>query len=363
MSASVRFCLVGAGRAAKVHAHTLVRYLPQGQLVAMVDSDADTLRASSQQFGVSESYLSLDEALEGADFDAVVITTPTFTHEELAVKAARAGKHVFLEKPMALSLESCDAILQAVEETGVILQLGFMRRFDPEFVAAAERLAAGEIGRPMIVKSLTHGPGLPPPWARDLKKSNGMLAEVNSHDWDCVRWLMGSNYERVYVEVANFKGPARGVEAEHFYDNALVTIRFENGGLGSIAGVCPCEYGYDARVEIVGEKGILQIGDLRGQAMLVCTNRDQGIITPVYRTWPQRFEWGYIREMEHFVDCILNGRLPRVTGEDGRWAVAGVLAATRSFLEERVVYLSEVMGYEGKGDGSSHAGGRLSRPE
>ena len=107
---------------------------------------------------------------------------------------------------MALNLQECDAIMEGIKQAGVLLQLGFMRRFDPEFSAAAERIEGGEIGRPMMVKTLTHGPGLPPAWARDLKTSNGMLAEVNSHDWDSVRWLMGSDYERVYTEVANFKG-------------------------------------------------------------------------------------------------------------------------------------------------------------
>jgi myo-inositol 2-dehydrogenase/D-chiro-inositol 1-dehydrogenase/scyllo-inositol 2-dehydrogenase (NAD+) len=181
--------------------------------------------------------------------------------------AAEHKKHVFLEKPMALSLQECDAILSVVEQNSVLLQLGFMRRFDPEFVAAAERIQAGEIGQPMMIKSNTHGPGLPPPWARDLRTSNGMLAEVNSHDWDTTRWLMGSDYERVYTEVANFKGAANHVDAPHFYDNVLVTIKFESGGLGMISGVCPCGYGYDARAEIIGDKGIMQIGELRGQSV------------------------------------------------------------------------------------------------
>ena len=113
---------------------------------------------------------------------------------------------------MALTLAECDAIIDAAQKAGVVLQIGFMRRFDPDFRLAYERIKAGEIGQPMIVKSLTHGPGLPPPWARDLKLSNGMLAEVNSHDWDSVRWLAGSNPARVFVETANFKGAARGVE-------------------------------------------------------------------------------------------------------------------------------------------------------
>ena len=337
-----RVCILGAGRVAKVHANSLTNYIPNASLVALVDPVEETLAATADQFGVDQRFSSLQECLDHCDFDAVVITTPTFTHQPLGVTAATAGKHIFLEKPMALNLEDCDAITNAARKNGVFLQLGFMRRFDPEFVAAAERIQNGEIGQPMLIKSLTHGPGLPPAWARDLKTSNGNLAEVNSHDWDCVRWLMGSNYERVYVEVANFKGKSRGVETANFYDNALVNIRFENGGLGSISSICPCDYGYDARVEIVGEKGIMQIGELKGQAILVCTNRDQGLISPIYRTWPSRFEWGYIREMKHFVECIQTGTEPKVGASEGKWAVAGVLAATRSFLEERPVYLKEV---------------------
>lgn len=344
MSHQIRICIIGAGRAAKVHANSIVHHAPEARLVAVVDTNPDAAQATAEQFGVNRTFSTLEDALEGENFAAVVITTPTFTHAPLAITAAQAGKHVLLEKPMAMNLEECDAIAAAAHQQAVILQLAFMRRFDPEFMTAAERIVGGEIGRPMMVKSLTHGPGLPPPWARDLKTSNGNLAEVNSHDWDSVRWLMGSDYQRVYVEAANFKGAKLGVDTEHFYDNALVNIKFENGGLGSISSICPCDYGYDARVEIVGEKGILQIGELKGQAVVMCTSRDQGLITPIFRTWPQRFAWGYIGEMKHFLSCIQTGEQPKVGVEDGRWAVAGVLAATRSLLEERPVYLSEIMG-------------------
>lgn len=340
-------CLVGAGRAGRVHANSLTRRIPGARLACIVDPVREALDAASAEFGVEACFGSLEAALEWGRFEAVVITSPTFAHRSLAVLAAEEGKHVFLEKPMALSLAECDDIIHATERRGVVLQIGFMRRFDPEFSAAYERIQAGEIGRPMICKSLTHGPGLPPAWARDLRTSNGMLAEVNSHDWDCVRWLMGANLDRVYTEVANFKGVAHGVDTLHFYDNALVNIRFEGGALGSVSGICPCEYGYDARVEIVGERGIVQIGDMRGQAVVACTDRNRGLITPIYKTWPERFAWAYIREMEHFVDCIRSGVGPRVSGADGRWAVAAVLAATKSFLEERPVRLDEVLGPEG----------------
>jgi myo-inositol 2-dehydrogenase/D-chiro-inositol 1-dehydrogenase/scyllo-inositol 2-dehydrogenase (NAD+) len=328
---------------AKVHANSLLNHVPGGELVAIADPAKEKLDNAANQFGVEGRFESLEAALDGGDFEAVCIATPTYVHRDLAVMAAEAGKHIFLEKPMAITLKECDEIIEAAEDNGVLLQVGFMRRFDPEFAAAYERIQAGEIGQPMMIKSLTHGPGLPPPWARDLEKSNGMLAEVNSHDWDCTRWLMDSNPERVYAEVANVKGEALRVETPNFYDNVLVNLRFENGGLGTISGVCPCDYGYDARVEIIGEKGIMQIGEMKGQAVVVCTDRDRGLVAPIYRTWPERFAWGYIREMEHFIRCIQTDMPPIVDGADGRWAVAGVMAGTRSFLEERPVYVREVL--------------------
>jgi len=343
MKGTIKVCMIGAGRVGKLHSGTIKQYAPNAEITALVDPAAAILNETGDQFGIDGRYSSLEEALEKANFEAVIITTPTFTHLQLAELAASESKHVFLEKPMAMNLQECDAIIAATEKKGLILQLGFMRRFDPEFVAAAERIFGGEIGEPTLIKSLTHGPGLPPPWANDIRTSNGMIAEVNSHDLDCVRWLMGSNPERVYLEVANFKGDERGATAEHFYDNMFATIKFESGALGNISGVCPCDYGYDARVEIIGKKGIMQIGSMQGMDVVVCVNRDQGLITPIYKRWPERFAWAYINEIQHFIECVRTGTKPRVGGEDGRWAVAGVLAGTKSMLEGRPVLISEVM--------------------
>jgi myo-inositol 2-dehydrogenase/D-chiro-inositol 1-dehydrogenase/scyllo-inositol 2-dehydrogenase (NAD+) len=342
MSENLRICMLGAGRVGRLHSGTITRYIPGATITALVDPAEEILAQTGDDFGISGRYASLEEALDQASFDAVIITTPTFTHRHLAVLAADHGKHIFLEKPMALSLVACDAIIEAVERNGVILQMGFMRRFDPDFAAAAERIQAGEIGQPTMIKTLTHGPGLPPAWANDIRTSNGMLAEVTSHDFDTIRWLMGANIERIYVETANFKGEARGATAEHFYDNMFATIRLESGALGNISGVCPCDYGYDARAEVIGTKGIMLIGEMRGQALTVCINREEGLVTPIFRRWPERFAWAYINEIQEFVNCAQNGLSPRVTAADGRWAVAGVLAGTRSFLEERPVYLREV---------------------
>jgi myo-inositol 2-dehydrogenase/D-chiro-inositol 1-dehydrogenase/scyllo-inositol 2-dehydrogenase (NAD+) len=335
--------MVGAGRVGDLHSSTVRTHVPGAELSALVDAAPAVLEKTGGAYGYDQRFTSLEQALDGCAFDAVVITTPTFTHLPLTLAAAARGKHVFCEKPMAMTLAECDQMIDACKRAGVLLQIGFMRRFDPDFVLAAERIAAGEIGEPMLIKSLTHGPGLPPMWANDIRTSNGMLAEVNSHDLDCVRWLMGSPIDRIYLEVANFKGVERGVPFEHFYDNMITTLKFESGGLGSISGVCPCDYGYDARVEIVGKKGIMQIGSMEGRQVVVCIDREEGLVQPIYRRWPERFAWGYIREIQHFVQCIQSGTEPRVTGVDGRWAVAGVIAGTRSLLEERPVRLAEVL--------------------
>jgi predicted dehydrogenase len=342
MTNATKVCLVGTGRAGQVHAESLVKHIPEGRLAALVDPNESALEKTARFFGIDSRFSSLLEAIDRVAFEAVIITTPTSTHRELATIAAGHGKHIFCEKPMALTIEECDEMIAAAERNGVFLQLGFMRRFDPDFQAAAARIEAGEIGQPMLIKSLTHGPGLPPAWARDLQTSNGMLAEVNSHDWDTTRWLAHSDPERVYAQVSNFKGEKHGVDTPNFYDTALASIRLVSGTLASISGVCPCDYGYDARVEIIGEKGLLQIGDVRGQSVVVCTNREQGLVTPIFRSWPERFAAAYVREMKHFLECIHTGSPPRVSGLDGRWAVAGVLAATMSFLEERSVQVTEV---------------------
>ncbi|GAP39954.1 Gfo/Idh/MocA family oxidoreductase [Flexilinea flocculi] len=343
MKNQVRICMIGSGRVGKNHSGIIRNNIPAAKIVALVDPIETARQETAAEYEIEEQYESLDQALERSKFDAVMITTPPSSHLPLAILAAENKKQIFLEKPMGLTMEECHQISDAVDRNHVILQLGFMRRFDPEFIHAYERIQGGEIGDPMMIKSNTHGPGLPAArWAQDLKTSNGMLSEVNSHDWDSVRWLMGANIERVYAEVANFKGASYNVTTENFYDNVLVNCKFENGGLGMISGICPCGYGYDARVEIVGTKGIMQIGTIEGEAIVVCNNRETGLIRPIVKTWPQRFAYGYINEISHFVQCVQNDQQPCVSMEDGKWAVAGVLAGTKSFFEKRPVYLNEI---------------------
>ena len=163
----------------------------------------------------------------------------------------------------------------------------------------------------------------------DLRKSNGIVAEVNSHDMDSLRWFNGLEPTRAYAEAANFKCPDARAEFPDFYDNILAVFRFDGGALGEVDGTCPCHYGYDARVEILAERGLLTVGHTAEQTATKVTVDGQ-VIGRTVPSWRNLFKDAYLAEMEHFVECVERDRPPRVTGLDGLRAVAMVLAANES---------------------------------
>lgn len=326
----IRVCVVGTGRAGMVHARNFRWCVPHATLAAVVDVDAESLSRACHELELEQAaFTSLGAALEAAEFEAIVITTPTFTHAELALSAAQAGKHILCEKPMALTLEECDRMIETATACGVILQMAFMRRFDPPFVSAKAQIDAGLIGRPLIVRSLTRGPGLPPAWAQDVRRSNGMLAEVNSHDFDTLRWLAGAEYASVYATAAALKVPELRAEHPEFYDTAVVAAQMTSGAMGIIDGVCPVGYGYDARAEVVGSDGVLLIGEMHQTAITRVTRRD-GLVEDHFPGWRERFRQAYLAEATAFVEAIRQGSPPAADGLDGRRALEAVLAANRS---------------------------------
>lgn len=334
----VRVCVVGAGRAGMLHASNFRQNVPRASLGAIVDADLDLAKSAGRELEVDHCFSSLEEALERASFDAVCIASPTFTHRDLVTAAAREGKHILCEKPMAITLEEADEMIESAHTAQVLLQMGFMRRFDPVFSAAKERIDGGEIGSPMIVRSLTRGPGLPPRWACDIRTSNGMLAEVNSHDFDTIRWLAASEYEKIHAEANTLKCFDLKKEFPDFYDNVVVTLRMKKGSLGIIDGSCPVGYGYDARAEVLGNEGVMLVGELQDKAVLTCT-KSTGLVASNFPGWRERFREAYIAEARHFVECIIEEEEPAVTGEDGRRVLEGVLAANRSIRTGKPVNL------------------------
>jgi myo-inositol 2-dehydrogenase/D-chiro-inositol 1-dehydrogenase/scyllo-inositol 2-dehydrogenase (NAD+) len=312
-----------------VHARNLAFNIKNADITAIVDSDGSVARERGEELGVGNLFTDLDEALAAGLFDAVVVVTPTFTHRDIVVKCAGEKKHVFCEKPMSIRADEAEAMIEATENNGVKLQIGFMRRFDPPFKHARNVIESGELGEVMIIKSVGRGPGLPPPWTYNVSESNGLLGEVNSHDFDSTRWLAGGEYTRIYAEAVNRKVPKLREQYPDFYDNVVCTVRFENDVIGTIDGTCPADYGYDARTEIVLTGGLISVGEVKGQAYFSCDVKGE-IKENAWKSWRNRFKDAYLDEMKSFIHSVLEDKPTLVTGHDGLAAVRAVIAANRS---------------------------------
>lgn len=329
----VRICLLGAGRAGEVHGDVYKWNIPESEIVAIIDADKSKLDKLGKKYCINNNnlFIDLESALSSVPIDAIVITTPTFTHSEYVIKSANKGIDVFCEKPMAITADDCDQMTRACKKNNIILQIGFMRRFDKGFVHAKELIDNDAIGKPLIIRTNTRGPGRPGEWAFDLKNSNGMLAEVNSHDFDTVRWFSKSEFNIIHALADNFKSSDIGEKYKDFYDTAIVSGRMQNGVLFLIDGVCPCDYGYDARTEIIGSKGTMFIGQLYNGESITCT-REKGIVAPQILSWRVRFRDAYIAEDRHFIECIMEGKQPRVTGFDGKQTVIAAIESNKSIF-------------------------------
>ncbi len=334
---SIGIGLIGTGRAGMIHGKNFAFRVTGAHVAAISDPNSATRESSAAELGVSKAFGDYRELLKEKAVDAVVIVTPTQLHKEIALAAAAAGKHILCEKPMAMTPDECDAMIAAAEKAGVKLQIGFMRRFDPSFCEVKRRVESGEIGDVVMVRSLTHGPSIPQPWMYDLRVSNGPLAEVASHDIDTVRWMTGSEIVEVFALGGNFRCPEAREKFPDFYDNVALVARFANGMQGLISGAQGVRYGYDARCEVLGSKGILFAGSLQARAVTSCT--ENGLSSPVISSWRDLFAEAYRAEDEEFIRCIRENLPPRVTGLDGKRAVQVVNAGNQSIKTGKPVAL------------------------
>ena len=334
---NIRLCVIGTGRAGIIHAKNFAKNIDGAKLTAIVDPSPEALENAKKQLGVDKLFLDYKDAMDWDLFDAAVIVTPTKYHKEIVVEMANAGKHILCEKPMAMDEAECDEMIAATDKNNVKLQIGFMRRFDKSFMAAKERIEAGEIGDVVQVRSITYGPSIPKPWMYDISKSNGPLAEVNSHDIDTLRWYVGSEFKKVYAIADNFRCSDAKKEFPDFYDNVVLTGLFENGMQGVIGGAQGVRYGYDSRCEILGTNGIILVGSLNGCATVSCSVN--GMIQSIVKSWTDLFEDAYLAEDKDFIAGILEDRPPKVSGIDGKMAVRIVNAGNQSIKQGVPVYL------------------------
>ena len=327
--------VLGVGEMGLRHAENLRRLVPDARLVALADVSPERAKRAAAQLEVDHFY-SLDAMLECKGLDAVVIATPDKFHVAGVKLAAAAGKDILCEKPLALTLADAHDLLEAVSKAGVRLQVGFMRHYDPAYAAAKKRIEAGEIGIPVIFKSIgrdKEGPS----FSAYKSDVNGMLFYGNTiHDFDLARWLMQDEVSEVHAYTTVAIRP----EVAEFGDvvASVVNLKFARGAIGNIESHAQAAYGYDVRTEIVGSTGSIMVGSLnRLPATFLSVQGGTQILADHFLT---TFAEAYLAEIRDFVESMLQGRQPRINGEDGIKALAMAVAAEKSHLQGQAVKVS-----------------------
>jgi myo-inositol 2-dehydrogenase/D-chiro-inositol 1-dehydrogenase len=330
--------VIGAGRIGKVHIATLVQSVPQAEVVAMADINKDLAHEVAGLYGIRSVYTSYRDVIGHPEVEAVVICSPTDTHAAYIIEAAAAGRHIFCEKPVDLTLGTILKALEAVNKAGVKLMVGFNRRFDPNFSKIRQLVKAGKIGEPHILKITSRDPAPPP--AEYSAVSGGMFMDMTIHDFDMARFIVGSEVTEVYTKAAVLVDPAIGKAGD--VDTAVITLVFENGALGVIDNSRKAVYGYDQRVEVFGSAGMIST-DNNFPENHRYYSRDGVLGSLPLNFFMDRYLEAYASEMKIFCDAVTSNLELPVTGHDGLMSVAIAYAAKRSYLENRPVKISEIL--------------------
>jgi myo-inositol 2-dehydrogenase/D-chiro-inositol 1-dehydrogenase len=332
----VGVALIGSGRMGSFHGETVSRRLPGARLVAVADPAPGTAEELAGVLGAERAYTEAAQVWADPAVDAVVIAAPARFHAGLVIAAAAAGKAVFCEKPMALSLADADRAIDAARTADVVLQVGFNRRFAAGWRAARDLLDGGQIGTPRLLRSLTRDPGgfdparVPP---------DTIFLETLIHDFDTLRYL---NPRAEAVEV--FAVADALVEPDWrdrgLLDTAVVTVHFDNGAVGTAEACFQASYGYDVRGEVFGSGGMATMGD--GRRTTATFSGAAGRLIETVRGDQELFAAAYTAELAAFVEAVRTRTPATVTGEDARAALAIALAAAESARAGRPVRIDEV---------------------
>jgi len=329
--------LIGAGRIGRLHAGHLAGQIPGARLGAVADVQLAAAQEVAARCGAPVATADYTDLLADPTIDAVLIAAATDTHATIIAAAAAAGKHIFCEKPIALSLAAIDGALAASGRAGVKLQIGFNRRFDANYRRVREAIVAGEIGRPELLHIISRDPAPPPP--AYLATSGGLFLDMTIHDFDMARFLLGGEVTSVFATASALTDPS--VAAAGDVDTAVVVLTFADGAIGTIENSRRAVYGYDQRVEILGSTGAIAIGNNHANTAIIS---DRGGVRrdPPLHFFMERYLASYRAELSAFVEAIRLDQPTPVNGADGRLPVVLGLAAERSRREGRAVRPAEV---------------------
>ena len=336
-SGPIRVGIIGAGRIGKVHAQNLAFRIPDVQIAAITDMERSAAEAVARSCNIPSVAASADEIFRDQAIDAVLICSPTDTHSHLIVEAARHGKHIFCEKPIALNLPEIDRALDAVTTAAVQLQVGFNRRFDANFARVRKAIAGSEVGQPNLLHIISRDPA-PPPIAY-VRSSGGMFLDMSIHDFDMARYLLGEEPHEIYTMAGVMVDPEIGNAGD--VDTALTLLRFPSGAMAVIDNSRRASYGYDQRVEVLGDRGKVETMNCFPNQAVVSDGQSVRRDLPL-NFFMDRYTESFVEEMREFIAALREKRPPAVTGKDGRMAVVIALAARQSHLQRRPVSIQEI---------------------
>lgn len=328
--------IIGAGRIGQVHAKSITYHIPQAEILAISDIYEDGAAKVANELGIPAYYKDYQKILENPDIDAVLICSSTDTHADIACEAAAAGKHIFCEKPVDLTVAKIKKVIEAVDKAGVKLQIGFNRRYDHNFAQIKKLEQDGKIGKLQTIKITSRDPE--PPAIEYVKVSGGIFLDMTVHDFDMARFI-GGEVEEVYANATVMVDPAIGEAGD--VDTALVTLKFKNGAVGVIDNCRKASYGYDQRLEVFGSKGQATAGNDTPTNVLFIDENGNVSDKPLY-FFLERYMQSFTDEMTQFIDCVLNDKPTQTTVYDGLEALRLGLAAKKSVAEHRPVKLSEI---------------------
>ena len=333
---TLRFGLLGAGRIGKVHAKAVTAN-PKAKLVAVADAMAPAAQAIADQYGCDVRTIA--QILAASDIDAVVICTPTDTHADLIEQFTNAGKAVFCEKPIDLSLDRVKACLKVVRANKGTLMVGFNRRFDPHFMAVRAEIDKGSVGAVEMVTITSRDPGAPP--VEYIARSGGIFRDMTIHDFDMARFLLGEEVAEVSAMAAVLVDPAIGKAGDS--DSVQVMLKTATGKMALISNSRRATYGYDQRIEVHGSKGVVSAENQR-PVSIELANGSGYTRPPLHDFFMTRYTEAYAAEIAAFVDAVGAKKAAAPSGEDGLLALALAEAALKSVKEGRMVKVSEITG-------------------
>lgn len=333
----LRIGIAGLGRIGKIHLDNLLQ-IPNVSVVAAADPDKNGLQYAIDK-GIPHTCEGFTDLLNITEMDAVVICSPTDTHADYVERAARAGKHIFCEKPLDLSLARVLEVLQVVSEQGVHLMLGFNRRFDKEFRKVKDLVHSGAVGQPHLVKITSRDPGAPP--VSYIEKSGGLFLDMTIHDFDMARFVVGKEVDEVYAKGTVLVDPAIGAVGD--IDTAVVTLTYTDGTMAVIDNSREAAYGYDQRVEVFGSKGMVQSNNNFHDSHKLYNKKGIHAALPLH-FFLERYQEAYKTEINDFIKGLRTDTPMSVDGTDGLESLKIGLACIKSLQENQPVKVAKLAG-------------------